>query len=216
MARSSRRRGRLHHRRPGRDEGTGTCSRSYCAQEMDSSSLRGLLIMRATSARKPGRCCRRMSSRQASRSRRSWSHPFSDRACYRMAYANAICDHKGDRELEYLFSRLSRQFYVLKGEHPMTELEKGQLDMKLRSRAARRFRRRPRQGVLRESRLAARHRHRGERLPRRADDAAQLGSLDHLRQGNHVGQARLSATAWSSPSTTSTPPATTWSPAAST
>ena len=28
MARSSRRRGRLHHRRPGRDDGTGTCHRS--------------------------------------------------------------------------------------------------------------------------------------------------------------------------------------------
>ena len=47
------------------------------------------------------------------------------------------------------------------------------------------------------------------RLPRRAADAAQLGSLDHLRQGNHVGQAWLGATAWSSPWTTSTPPATT-------
>ncbi len=36
--------------------------------------------------------------------------------------------------------------------------------------------------------MAARHRHCGGRLPRRADDAAQLGSLDHLRQRNHVGQ----------------------------
>lgn len=31
------------------------------------------------------------------------------------------------------------------------------------------------------------------RLPRRAGDATQLGSLDHLRQGSHVGQARLGA-----------------------
>ena len=47
------------------------------------------------------------------------------------------------------------------------------------------------------------------RLPRHAIDAAQLRSFDHLRQGNHVGQAWLGATAWSSPWTTSTPPATT-------
>ena len=36
MARSSRRRGRLHHRRPGRDEGTGTCHRSTERRAMDS------------------------------------------------------------------------------------------------------------------------------------------------------------------------------------
>src|SRR4030095_10884786 len=38
--------------------------------------------MRATSAGKPGGCCRRISSRQASRSLRSWTNPFSDRACF--------------------------------------------------------------------------------------------------------------------------------------
>jgi quercetin dioxygenase-like cupin family protein len=38
------------------------------------------LIMRATSARKPSGCCRLMSSRQASRSRRSWTNPFRGRA----------------------------------------------------------------------------------------------------------------------------------------
>ena len=43
-----------------------------------------------------------------------------------------------------------------------------------RSRAARRFRGRPRESVLRESRLAARHRHRRGRFPWCADDAAQL------------------------------------------
>src|SRR5882672_8815619 len=46
---------------------------------MDSSSRRGPLIMRATSARKPGGCCRLISSRQTSRSRRSWTHPFRGR-----------------------------------------------------------------------------------------------------------------------------------------
>ena len=44
---------------------------------------RGPLIMRATSARKPGGCCRLISSRQASRSRRSWTNPFRDRSWYR-------------------------------------------------------------------------------------------------------------------------------------
>jgi catechol 2,3-dioxygenase-like lactoylglutathione lyase family enzyme len=34
---------------------------------------------------------------------------------------------------------------------------------------------------------------RQRQLPRRADDAAQLGSLDHLRQGSHVRQAWLGA-----------------------
>ncbi|MGI9164893.1 MAG: hypothetical protein ACR2G5_00635 [Pyrinomonadaceae bacterium] len=62
----------------------------------------------------------------------------------------------------------------------MPELKNGQFDMKL-------------EGVLRESRLAARHRHRGGRFPRRAHDATQLGNLDHLRQGDHVGQAWLGA-----------------------
>src|SRR5687768_10808200 len=47
---------------------------------MDSSSHRGPRIMRATSARKRGGCCRLISSRQASRSRRSWTHPFRGRA----------------------------------------------------------------------------------------------------------------------------------------
>src|SRR5919106_714022 len=47
---------------------------------MDSSSPRGRLIMRATSARKPGECCRLISSRQTSRSRRSWTNPFRGRA----------------------------------------------------------------------------------------------------------------------------------------
>ena len=41
---------------------------------------RGPLIMRATSARKPGGCCPPISSRQASRSRRSWTNPFRGRA----------------------------------------------------------------------------------------------------------------------------------------
>jgi quercetin dioxygenase-like cupin family protein len=44
---------------------------------------RGPLIMRATSAQKPGGCCRLISSRQASRSLRSWTNPFSDRAKHR-------------------------------------------------------------------------------------------------------------------------------------
>src|SRR5438105_931352 len=43
---------------------------------------------------------------------------------------------------------------------------------------------RPPEGVLPKSRLAARHRRREwRRFPRRADDAAQLESFDHLGKG---------------------------------
>src|SRR4030095_10090903 len=49
---------------------------------MYSGPPRGPLIMRAPSAPKPGGCCRLISSRQASRSLRSWTNPFSDRACF--------------------------------------------------------------------------------------------------------------------------------------
>jgi Cupin domain len=42
-------------------------------------------FLRATSARKPDGCCRRISSRQASRSLRSWTNPFRDRSYYREA-----------------------------------------------------------------------------------------------------------------------------------
>jgi len=75
MARASRRRGRLHHRWPGRDDGTGRANVVLHAGD-------GFLIPPRTphNARdlgpETGGCCRLISSRQTSRSRRSWTHPF--------------------------------------------------------------------------------------------------------------------------------------------
>src|SRR5712664_2776471 len=69
---------------------------------MDSSSPREPLIMRATSARKPGGCCRLISSRQANRSRRSWTRPFRDRPG-RQPRASActlpLHKHQGERAM---------------------------------------------------------------------------------------------------------------------
>lgn len=64
----------------------------YCVPGMDSSSPRGPRIMREISARKPGGCCPHISSRQASRSRRSWTNPFRGRA---FSLAQAVVEGNG-------------------------------------------------------------------------------------------------------------------------
>ena len=62
-----------------------------------------------------------------------------------------------------------------------------------RDRRHPRLGRRPRQGVLRGSRVAARRRPRRRRLPDRPVQPAGLGVLDPVRRRPHVGRARVGA-----------------------